>query len=82
MNNFRRLCPYFSDKKGRPDESVIDRSLKPGYVRDIKILKISFFLNVGDRTRGNENDSSSLFGDDMTHHILNSLLIINMTQNA
>ena len=44
VEHFSPSLSDFSDKNGRPDESVTDRSRKPGYVPDIKILLKYLFL--------------------------------------
>ena len=68
INLFHRLRPYFSGDNGHPDESVIDRPRNPDSSAEFH-KKYFNYLNVGDRTRGNENDSSS----EMIHLSLESI---------
>ena len=39
----------------------------PGTAMEFQFKKTLNYLNVGEYTQGNENDSSSLIGDDMSH---------------
>ena len=79
---FRRLRPWFSGENGHPDESIIDRPQNPEFREILNFTKKHYFyyLNVGDCTRGNENDSSSRIRVDMTHFtiIIPPTFIINM----